>query len=208
MSAAIAVFLVLAVAAVAWRQPTAFVVQPHVPAFGAPAQPVFLFLALAFLTLATGTTGTVLRDWESDPFRPDQLIELGNAAVAILWIVVAWRDTSVQLRPDGLWQRGITGWLVVPWDAAPTVPPLPPPPTAGTVPLGYGRPELVRRRGLHLYRHRLHTRDIDPRLITAAIRHYVCHPEHRPAIGTEVEYNRLMSQLLSSPAAAVADQWK
>lgn len=114
MSAAIAVFLVLAVAAVAWRQPTAFVVQPHVPAFGAPAQPVFLFLALAFLTLATGTTGTVLRDWESDPFRPDQLIELGNAAVAILWIVVAWRDTSVQLRPDGLWQRGITGWLVVP----------------------------------------------------------------------------------------------
>lgn len=131
----------------------------------------------------------------------DQLLELGYAPIVILLIAIAWRDTNVQLRPDGLWQRGITGWLVVPWEASPTVPTLPPSPNANTVRLEYGHRDLVRRHGLHVFRQRLRTQDIDPRLITAAIRYYVEHPEHRPAIGTRAEYDRVMPQLLASPAA-------
>lgn len=208
MAAAAAVFLVLGVVAVAWRQPTTFVVQPRVPAFSTPPQPAFSFIALAFLTLATGMVGDVIRDWASEPFLPDQLLELGWLVLALLHVVLGWRDQSVQLRPDGLRQRGITGWLVVPWEASPTVPTLPPSPRATTVPLTYDRPELVRRHGLHVHGYALRTQDIDPRLITAAIRYYVAHPEHRPAIGTRAEHDRLMTLLLDSPAAAVGDRWR
>lgn len=208
MSATAAVLLVLGIVAVAWRQPTTFVVQPRVPAFGTAPQPTFTFLALAFLTLATGMVGTVIRDWGSERFLTDPLLELGWPVLALLNIALAWRDQGVQLRPDGLWQRGINGWLVVPWDAAPAVPTLPPSPRATTVPLTYGRPELVRRHGLPVPGHALRTRDIDPRLVTAAIRYYVAHPEHRPAIGTQAEHDRLLPLLLESPAAAIADRWR
>jgi hypothetical protein len=201
MSATAAVFLVLGIVAAAWRRPTTFVLQPRVPAFSTPRQMAVPFIALALLTLATGMAGTVIRDWGSERFLIDRFFGLGFLVPALLHVAGAWRDQSVQLRPDGLWQRGITGWLVVPWDAAPTVPPLPLPPRATTVPLMFGRPELVRRHGLHLPGYALHTQDIDPRFITAAIRYYVAHPEHRLAIGTRAEHDRLIRLLLDSPAA-------
>lgn len=190
--------LLLAVVAVVRTRPKAFVVRPAVPAFNAPPQPAFVLMALAFLPLATGMFDFVIRAWTTEPFLLDQLLGLGGAAMLMVWFVSAWRDTSVQLRPDGLWQRGITGWLIVPWDASPTVPTLPPAPYADTVRLSYGRPDLVRRHGLHVYRRRLRTQDIDPRLITAAIRYYVDHPEYRPAIGTKAEYDRVMPGLLNA----------
>lgn len=208
MSATVAVLVVLSVVAMAWRRPTAFVVQPRVPAFSTPPQAALPLLGLAFLTMGTGMAGNVIRDWGSDRFLIDPLLDLGWVAAALLNVAVAWRGRGVQLRPDGLWQRGITGWLVVPWDAAPAVPTLPPPPRAITVPLAYGRPELVRRRGLHVRGYALHTDEIDPRLITAAIRYYVAHPEHRPAIGTQAEHDRLLPVLLDSPAAAIAERWR
>jgi hypothetical protein len=207
MSATAAVFLVLAVVAAARRRPTTFVVQPRLPAFSTPAQPAFVFIALTFLTIGTGMAGNVIRDWGSERLLTDRFLGIGWFALALLNVAVAWRDQSVQLRPDGLWQRGITGWLVVPWDAAPAVPTLPPPPRANTVPLTYGQPDLVRRHGLHVHGYALRTQDIDPRLITAAIRHYVAHPEHRPEIGTQTEHDRLMPLLLNSPAA-IADRWR
>jgi hypothetical protein len=54
----------------------------------------------------------------------------------------------------------------------------------------------------------LRTDGVDPRLLAAAIRYYVEHPEHRPAIGTQAEYDRLMAELLNSPTAAIADRWR
>jgi hypothetical protein len=202
LAASAAVFLTLALVAIAQRRPAAFVVQPRVPAFSTPPQPVNLFLALAFLTLATGMAGNVIRDRGSEPFLSDQLLGLGWVGVALLHVVLVWRGQDVQLRPDGLWQRGVTGWLVIPWDAAPTVPRLPPAPGAMAVRLRFGRPELVRRHGLHIHRRALRTQDIDPRLITAAVQHYAVHPEHRAAIGTRGEYDRLMRQLLAPAIVA------
>lgn len=200
MLATVAVFLVLGIVAAAWRRPTTFVVQPRVPAFSTPSRTALLFIALAYLTLATGIAGTVFRDWGSERFLIDRFFGLGWLVPALLHVASAWRDQSVQLRPDGLWQRGITGWLVVPWDAAPIVS-SPPPPRANTVPLMFGRPELVRRHGLHMHGYALRTQDIDPRLITAAIHYYAAYPEHRPAIGTRAEHDRLIRLLLGSPAA-------
>jgi hypothetical protein len=169
---------------------------------------VSVFFALAFLTMGTDRLGTVIRDWDADPRLADHLLSLGWAVLVLPMILIAWRDTNVRLRPDGLWQRGVTGWLVVPWEAAPTVASLPPSPTATTVRLDYGRPELVRRRGIHLSPHRLRTDSVDPRLLAAAIRYYGDRPEHRPAIGTRAEYDRLMAALLDAPAAAIAGRWR
>lgn len=208
MAATTAVFLLLGGVAASQMRPRSLVVQPHVPAFSTPPQPMFVFMALAYLVIGTEQVGNVVRDWASEPFLPDQLLELAHACLAIMLVALAWRNTSVQLRPDGLWQQSVTGRIVVPWDASPTVPTLPPAPNARTVPLIYGRPELVRQHGLRPAPHRLRTEDIDPRLITAAIRFYAAHPEHRPAIGTKAEYDRLLPRLLGSPSDAVGDRWR
>jgi hypothetical protein len=196
--AASMIFLLLGVLAAVRGRSKAFVAESSVPAFSTSPQPTLTFLALGYFPIGIAMAGNVVRDWGSEPFLPDQLMELGYSVIVVLWTVAAWRDRSVQLRPDGLWQRGITGWLVIPWEAAPAVPALPPPPTARTVRLTYGRPELVRRHGLHVMGHRLRTDDIDPRLLCAAIRYYLGHPEQRPAIGTRQEYERVMPQLLES----------
>ncbi len=198
MTTATALSLLLGVIALARDRPKALVVEPRMPAFSAPPHPFYLFMALASLLITTGSLGTVIRDRAQESIVPDQLVEVSWAIVPLLWIALAWRGTRVQLRPDGLWQRGITGWLIIPWDASPTVPALPPSPTARTVRLKYGRPELVRRHGLHVYGHRLHTEDIDPRFLCTAIRYYIAHPEHRSAIGTHDEYERVVPHLLGS----------
>ncbi|WP_433726261.1 hypothetical protein ACQP2Y_08940 [Actinoplanes sp. CA-051413] len=198
MVATTAVLLLMGVVAASWSRPRSFMVQPHVPAFSTPPQPMFAFMGLAFLVLGTGMAADVVRDRASESFLPDQLVELAYPCIAILWVALAWRDSGVQLRPDGLWQRGAMGSLVVPWEASPAVPALPPDPDAKTVRLSYGRPDLVRRRGLHLYRNQLRPHAIDPRFLCAAIRYYNAHPQHRPAIGTQAEYERVLPHLLSS----------
>ena len=199
MSTATPVCLLLVIVVVAARRrPRAFEVQPDVPAFSTPPQPAVVFIALGPLFLAAANVGNLIQDWGTEPFLYDQALDLLFAALVPLSIFIVCHDMNVQLRPEGLWQRGITGWLVIPWEASPTVPTLPPPAYANTVQLTYGRPDLIRRNGLHVFRHRLRTADIEPWLITAAIRYYVAHPEHRPAIGTRAEYDRLMSVFLDS----------
>ena len=195
MLAAAGGFILLAVVALAWGRPRDLLVWPEVPAFGTSGPPVYVFIALAFLVMATGLVGNVIRDWAVDPFLSDQLLPLIWGVVALLNIAIAWRGRGVQLRPDGLRQPGLIGWLVVPWEAAPTVPDLPPAPNAVTVPLKYGRPDLVPRGGLGASRRRLSTSEVEPWLLTEAIRHYVAHPEHRAAIGTAAEYDRLRKEL-------------
>jgi len=189
--------LLVIIVVVGWRQPRTFVVRPNVPAFGTPPHPAVTFMLLALFLQAAINVGNAIRDWGSEPFL-DLALDLFWAPLIAVLIASGWPATSVQLRPEGLWQQGIGGWLVVPWDASPTVPRLPPPAYAHTVSLTYGRADLVRRTGIHVHGRRLRTTDIDPWLITAAIRYYVAYPEHRPAIGTKAEHDRLMSLLLDS----------
>jgi hypothetical protein len=58
--------------------------------------------------------------------------------------------------------------------------------------LSYARLDLVRRRRLVWS---LRTDNVHSWLIADAIRYYVDHPEHRAAIGTPAEYDRLQRTL-------------
>ncbi|WP_328475211.1 hypothetical protein OHA21_18030 [Actinoplanes sp. NBC_00393] len=189
--------LLLAVLALAVERPKNLVVQPGIPAFSAPPHPGLVLIALGYFPIGTAMAGSAIRDWRSEPFSSDLVPALGYAAVLALWIVIAWGDTSTQLRPDGLWQHGIMGRLFVPWDAAPVIPAPPPASRDRTILLTYGRPELVRRYGLQLHPNRLRTDHIDPGFLGAAIRYYLAHPERRPDIGTRDEYERVLPRLLN-----------
>lgn len=123
-----------------------------------------------------------------------------TAAVAVfLW----WRVPGVSIDPTGI----TTGWprpaLFVPWSA---LDPLGPPPASkhdGILRLPLARPGEVTRRGIRRHRReervRLQDVDVSPVLLTAAIGHYARHPEHRAAIGTPEEYDRLRRALGGTP---------
>ncbi|WP_319463276.1 hypothetical protein [Micromonospora sp. RTP1Z1] len=90
----------------------------------------------------------------------------------------------------------------MPWAAlAPDGPPRPEL-KANTLKLSYARPELVRRRGPGWRLDRFPVGRIHPWFLSDVIRHYVAHPEHRSAIGTETEYHRLLGALGVKPATA------
>lgn len=64
-----------------------------------------------------------------------------------------------------------------------------------TLRMAFAEPQLVRRRGIPWSRNALRTDNVDARFLAAAIRHYVCHPEHRAAIGSHEGYQRLLAEL-------------
>jgi hypothetical protein len=107
--------------------------------------------------------------------------------------LVAWNRFEVWLRPDGLLQRSPLGTLFVPWEAfardAPAVPL-----GLSVVALAYEQPGLVRKTGLRPLGDRVES-GTGAAYLARAIHHYVTHPGHRPAIGTEEEFHRLTAAL-------------
>ncbi|MEV1286350.1 hypothetical protein [Micromonospora sp. NPDC049679] len=189
------VFALLALIGWVRQRPAAFVVQQRVPSFNAPASGAAVYHALFLFGLFVQQVELLVRMIHSRhlwwPFSFTGV--LGLVLVGLL-VAGAWRGLGVQLRPDGLRDRDVLGSFPVPWDALPVAHP----PTHNnktTLRLRYARPELVRRRGLSLSRSLLRADNIDARFLAAAIRHYVTHPEHRTAIGTEAEYHRLLHAL-------------
>ncbi|GAB1692582.1 hypothetical protein KRM28CT15_43850 [Krasilnikovia sp. M28-CT-15] len=197
--------LALATVVLALPRPRAFEVRSQVPAFSTPSSPAAVFLMLAMLIMAMELTGTVIRDLDTTETFVDRLLPLGAVVLTVQLAVGVWRGQGIELRPDGLRDREWAGTLIVPWDALPVVPLPRPTDPRGTLPVGYARPELVRRHGLVTSRRRLYTDNIDQRFVARVIRYYTTHPEHRSAIGTRVEYDRLLSAI-SDPPSGPPDQ--
>jgi MFS family permease len=107
------------------------------------------------------------------------------AALAVVFALVAavmwWRPMILALTPEGVVLRRFVGYRLTPWDA------LPPDPAAPS------------RRAI-----RIITMDVDQRFATDSIEYYRTHPEHRAAIGTPAEHERLSQALLEGQAAAPA----
>jgi hypothetical protein len=73
-------------------------------------------------------------------------------------------------------------------------------PKAGSLALTYARPELEQRRGF-AFRRFIRTDNVDAQFLVHAIRHYVAHPHHQSAIGTQAGYDTLL-RALREPAAS------
>ncbi|MFC0004770.1 hypothetical protein [Micromonospora siamensis] len=126
---------------------------------------------------------------------------LTAAALAAMGYVGAgtWRRAArLALTPAGIgWQ----GWqrrpLFVPWVALDPTMPIHAVDGDGRLRLFLGRPELVdgRRRERGDLRLWIGDLDVSPSFLAAAIRHYRAHPEHRAAIGSPGERDRLVAVL-------------
>ena len=127
------------------------------------------------------------------------LLLAGVVAMSLLWVVAIFRDgIRLELRPEGLLVVTLLGRHVVPWEAVAVGPP---PYTSRwkTSRIIIGRPELVRTSGLlRLYPQvllPLPQLGVQHAFLTNVINHYLWHPEHRAAIGTPEEHERLVGRI-------------
>ncbi|TDB71595.1 hypothetical protein [Micromonospora sp. KC723] len=114
--------------------------------------------------------------------------------VAVVRISDAWRGTKLHLRPEGIEERSTVRSLFVPWDAVDPARMKRPSLRGQQLTLPYAQPRLVHRRGLGSKK-RLTIDTVHPWFIADVTRHYAEHPEHRAAIGTTTEYQRLLNWL-------------
>jgi hypothetical protein len=187
-----------------WRPgPAAFVVDPRTRSFRAPPHPAHVYLALMLVSVSVvGFPPQVPPALDDAPAFVNLIAHLVTGSVFVLaglvvvlsavTVVAVWRGVGVQLRPDGLVDRTPLGTLVVPGEALAPGYPLPVPPAASHLTLTYARPELVRRRGLVVFRRLVQTSNVDTMFLVHAIRYYLDHPQHRPLIGTQAEYDDLL----------------
>ncbi|MEU9824785.1 hypothetical protein [Micromonospora chersina] len=187
--------LVLSVIAMGIR-PAAFIVLAPVPAFATPAPAWKVFFVLGFLGPASASAGAMVRSARADIVSTlDVVLTISWLALIALLLVEAWQGHGVQLRPDGVRHRWVLGSLTVPSQALPTTHVAPGADRPSRLRMAFGEPLLVRRRGIPWSWNALRTDSVDARFLAAAIRHYVGHPEHRAAIGSDGEYRRLLAQL-------------
>jgi hypothetical protein len=136
--------------------------------------------------------------WSSIPFMLVVAVGLVATMVALLRDIRGGGD--LELRPGGLSLPGPLGRIELPWEEVPS----------GRLKRHRDGDPLVlrvRRRSGSLFRRRRVTVHFDryavaPALLTGAIRHYLDHPEHRAAIGTDEEYVRLHVLLYPEPEPA------
>ncbi|MFF4893334.1 hypothetical protein [Micromonospora chersina] len=196
--------LASSLAALAWRrsQPAALLVKPEVRAFAtAPsASQIAMAVGLMFVALLSLGTGHLAGEglFLVLPFL--LLVGVG------LHLAAGWRGVAVELRPDGVHQRDVTGSLTVPWEALTPGRPSRPAARAATLALTYAQPDLVRRRGILRLGRRLRVDNVHPWFIADTIRYYVDHPQHRAAIGEPAEYQRLLHALTSATTASAATE--
>ncbi|KKJ95512.1 hypothetical protein [Micromonospora sp. HK10] len=173
-------------------------------AFFAPPQRGILYgpaVAGYFVYYAIYTlTGSAVDGW-------DVFFMAAYLLVAAGIVIGSWRLVPfVTLTPEGVASGAPRPMTVVPWEAIGAGAPTGPGAAGRFLRLPIARPELVRRslgwprRGAFVVVREL---TVAPDFLAAAIRYYVAHPEHRAAIGTAQEYDRLQRELAG---ASLTDQ--
>ncbi|WP_146604007.1 hypothetical protein [Micromonospora deserti] len=187
--------LVLALITMGIR-PAYFVVQPQIPAFATPAPAWKVFIALGLLGPASASIGALVRSTRQGIASTfDVVPSVPWVVLVALLVVEAWRGHGVQFHPHGVRQSSALGSLTVPWEALPTAQIPPGADRPSWLRMAFTEPQLVRRRGIPWSRKALRTDNVDAGFLAAVIRHYVCHPERRAAIGSQAEYERLLAEL-------------
>lgn len=187
--------LILAIVVMGVR-PAYFVVQPQIPAFATPGPAWTVLFALGYLGPASTHVDALLRSTRQGTLSTfDVVFDVLWMVLAALLVAWAWRGHGVRLHPSGVRQTWALGSVTVPWEAllAPQIP------SAADRRLWLGmriaEPQLVRRRGIPQSRRATGRDNIDAGFLAAVIGHYLVHPEHRAAIGSQAEYERLRAAL-------------
>ena len=208
------VLLIASVALAAWLPrrrpgPASFDVVERGPAFHVPPSRLALGMP-AILVVAAVPIGVSLIARSDEPTSlpfvvlsivlavlGPVLVGLGAAFVYAVW--AGW--PAVALTPAGLRLSVYFGTLTVPWEALRPGTPVRGDLSAPRVDLTVDRPDLVLRRGIVLTGRGvpLSYLRVNPWFLTDAIRHYATHPEHRAAIGTAAEHDRLVRAFTSGP---------
>ena len=95
-----------------------------------------------------------------------------------------WHGIGITLTPDGLRADKLTGAIFVPWAALSADQFAPTPGDDGHLILRYAHPGQVRKFGFPIDLDRVSFTHTSSDFAAAAIRHYLAHPDRRPAIGT------------------------
>ncbi|SCL62085.1 hypothetical protein [Micromonospora chersina] len=133
------------------------------------------------------------------------------AAYVVLGVAITagqWRRLPfVTLTAAGVTCGAPRPLAVVPWEALGTEMPVGPGAAGRYLRLPIVRPELVRRAGRWPRTGVLvpvRELTVAPALLAAAIQHYATHPQHRAAIGSPAEYDRLRHALTGGSAERAA----
>jgi hypothetical protein len=156
--------------------------------------------AISVIAFSASTWSWAPTTWEpgSDPDWQLGVIQVAGTAVLGLlttvmlglWLYPLWAGRpAVELTRDGVRVLAPLGYLAVRWEGLAPGYPLRPKQRADTLTLTVAQENLARRRGLVVLG--LGWLDIHPWFLADAIRYYVAHPEHRAAIGTAEEHDRL-----------------
>ena len=151
-------------------------------------------MTLAQLAMTTTWAELLLRGLAGGEPLIDPRLALFLPVLMVVNVAGTWRGKGIELRPDGLRDREALGTLVVPLPGSAD--------RRHTLRVRYAHPDLVRRRGLVTSRKRLSTSTIDPHLAAQLIRYYTTHPEHRSAIGTHAEHDRVLTEIQDRHLAA------
>ncbi|MFG1991119.1 hypothetical protein ACGFJ7_14210 [Actinoplanes sp. NPDC048988] len=182
--AVLLVSVVVSVVAYASPQPRVLLTRPGVPAFETGADVSAVVLLPGLIALGSAWVG-------GEVHAHAGAWSFGVLALLLL-AVVAWRSPMVRLRPGGIEARRPFGSLVVPWDALPALAEV----RRSRLTLTFGRPELVRRRGLWpLGTHSIPVTGVDAAFLGRAIESYSRNAGHRADIGREREWRRLQESL-------------
>ena len=194
---AVALFaLVLSILSWGRSRPAALVVDPQLRVFRVPpgAAQVYYAVGCAFIPMLTLAPST----------GPELALCLLVVILVGARLVDAWRGTHLHLRSDGIDERSALRSLFVPWEALAPEHPRRPSIHTQHLKLRYTQRRLVRHRGVG-FRKRLFIDTVHPWFIADVVRHYAGHPEHRAAIGTAEEYDRLRTQLAGETEPAYPD---
>ncbi|WP_329108809.1 hypothetical protein OG792_09245 [Micromonospora sp. NBC_01699] len=161
-----------------------------------------LFAGVALIQYSIFTLGQDLSELDWLLWASGLVVLLAGVAVVgtiVRILLDIHRGADLELRPGGVSLPGLTGRLEVPWAELPS----------GRL-RGRGHTDRLvlrvrrptssglfrRRRPVTVWFDRY---AVAPELLTGAIRHYLDHPEHRAAIGTDEEYVRLHVLLHREP---------
>ncbi|MFG1837970.1 hypothetical protein ACGFH8_05955 [Micromonospora sp. NPDC049175] len=183
-----------------YRRPATWQADAERNRFVAPASPKWMgpwAMVLGWVAAAFVQTERIAGEDRAQLVQIPGVLALAIAVPAVVLggiaLTLLLNRPRLTLNPDGITAQGLVSRTFLPWDRLVPGGPPPPPRKAATIPLlrvhpVQGKPPYP----YPLAAGRLH---VDPGFLANTIRQYVEHPEHRTAIGTPGELDRLHAAL-------------